>query len=504
MLNEKEFNEYGRQGFTHIPLWQTLTLPDAVEPLALYQALTNQGQDYLFETGVRRQHGVEPALSVIGLPCRERFELGEGYLHHYRDMHLCETWETDDPLEVLKILQERWSVPEISALPEFAGGLFGYFGFETTRLIEPRLRRIARKPSGFALPDALLWLSLELVVIDHQRGLLHCIVYGETGVEGDYVRSRTRLEQIVERVQDSLTPSDADKGALSAPIAAREINQFFPEECFRQAVERIKEYIEAGDVMQVVLSRRMSHPYAEDATTLYRNLSRQGTAPYRYLLNMGESQIVGASPEMLFQKRGARVVSRPMAGTRRRGCTAEENDALHEDLLADPKEIAEHMMLVDLARNDLGRVAAAGSVQVDELLTVEQFPNVMHIVSTVTGQAATGTQALDLLKSTFPAGTLSGASKIRALEVIAELEPHARGVYGGSIGYLDFYGNADQAIAIRTGILTDGNLYVQAGAGVVQDSRPEREWQETKEKSQSMLQAAAINPQQPEEAVLCI
>ncbi|MBN3006216.1 chorismate-binding protein [Chromobacterium alkanivorans] len=505
MLSEEAFLRYGDHGFSLAPLWQTLPLPAGTDPLVLYQALANQGRDYLFETGHWSDGEFQRAYSVIGLPCRERVELDEGRLRHWRDGQLLRELECEDPMAELARLRQGWSAPHFSALPPFSGGLFGYFGFETTRLIEPRLRRQPRKPSGLALPDALQWLSLDLLVLDHQQASVYCIVHESTEATAAYARGQRRLRELCERTRALLAEPPEPPPAFAADAAADPaLNHAFSREDFQRAVGRIKDYIAAGDVMQVVLSQRMSQPFAADAPTLYRALSGLGDTPYRYLLNLGDAQIVGASPEMLFRQQDERVTSRPMAGTRRRGADAAEDQDLRRELLADPKEIAEHMMLVDLARNDLGRLAELGSVQVDELLTVENFSHVMHIVSTVSGKLPQQAQALDVLKSTFPAGTLSGASKVRALEVIAELEPHSRGVYGGSIGYIGWRGNADQAITIRTGVLQGGQLHVQAGAGVVQDSLAEREWQETLEKSRLMLLAAKLAAAARQEEAACI
>ncbi|WP_017904631.1 anthranilate synthase component I [Pseudomonas asplenii] len=488
MLSLDDFFAYGEAGYTHVPLWQSLPLPPGVEALSLYQGLANRGQDYLFETGHWHEGVFEQAYSVIGLPCRQRVELDEGVLRLYCDGQMSARIDCDDPLAELARLQRDFHIPQCPGLPSFSGGLFGYFGFETTRLIEPRLRRVPRKPSGFQLPDVLQLISTDLVVLDHRQRLAYCIVHESPKTLGDYQHAQERLNRLLAHLRPLLVPPAPRMQVVEATVPTAE--SAFPQPAFVEAVTRIKDYIAAGDVMQVVLSQRMSLPFEEDAVALYRSLADLGHTPYRYLLNLGDCQVVGASPEMLFRQEEQRVTTRPMAGTRRRGGAVDEDNRLKEELLADPKEIAEHMMLVDLSRNDLGRLANVGSVQVPQLLKVEYFSHVMHIVSTVTGQVAEHVGGLELLKSMFPAGTLSGASKVRALEIIAELEPHSRGVYGGAIGYLDWRGRADLAIAIRTGLLQGARLYVQAGAGVVQDSVAEREWQETLEKSQLVRVAA--------------
>jgi anthranilate synthase component 1 len=509
MLSEDDFIAYGAQGFTLSPLWRTVPLPEVVDPLALYRGLADEGQDFLFETGEFREGGLASTYSVIGLPCRERFELDEGRLRHIRDDMPVREIATDDPLAELARIHQRFQVPRLKELPPFSGGLFGYFGFETTRLIEPRLRREPRKPSGLPVPDALLWLTTDLVVLDHDGGRAFCIVHEAPTSASAYRRGRERLDRLVDAVESLLdTPAAPRPPRLAVDADTAPVDFAFPRSDFEAAVRRIKDYIADGDVMQVVLSQRMERPFDADAATLYRALSDLASTPYRYILNLGDSQVVGASPEMLFRLRDGAARSRPMAGTRHRGADAEQDRALRDELLADPKEIAEHMMLVDLARNDLGRLAEAGRVQVDQLRHVEFFSHVMHIVSSVTGHLPDTVSPLDVVKSTFPAGTLSGASKVRALEVIAELEPHSRGPYGGAIGYLDWHANADLAITIRTGVIHGGKLYIQAGAGIVQDSEPRREWQEGQDKSRTMLLAAGLadvmaREEQPEEA-LCI
>ncbi|WP_374347113.1 anthranilate synthase component I family protein [Chitinimonas sp.] len=497
MLSLDAFMDYGRLGYTHVPLWQTFVLPPGVEAADIYQALANEGQDYLFETGQWHDGVFCPCYSVIGLPCSEHVELDAGLFRHYRDGQILRELACEDPLAELASFQQGFRVPEFAELPQFSGGLFGYFGFETTRLIEPRLRRAEPKPSGLDMPDVWQWLSTALIVLDHERGLAFCIVHEQPQSCSDYSRGLARLQRLGAQLSPVLVPATASRAWSQQEPSMPQFD--FPREDYEQAVARIKEYIAAGDVMQVVLSQRMNMDYEGSALSLYRALCSLGPTPYRYLLNLGDCQIVGASPEMLFRQENELVTSRPMAGTRRRGAGAAEDEWLRDQLLADPKEIAEHMMLVDLARNDLGRLADKGSVQVERLLKVEYFSHVMHIVSTVTGRMPDTVSGLDLLRSTFPAGTLSGASKIRALEVIAELEPHGRGVYGGAIGWMDWCGCADLAIAIRTALLCAGRLHIQAGAGVVRDSLAAREWEETMEKSRVIRLAAA----RCEEALAC-
>ncbi|PRC94283.1 anthranilate synthase component I family protein [Solimicrobium silvestre] len=501
MLNQEQFLEYGKQGFNLVPLWQILPLPPQLEALSLYRVLCMQGNDYLFETGQWEGGNFQRHYSIIGLPAAERIEIGEHWFKHIKEGEIIQELSTSEPLDELERLLASFRVPQIAALPPFSGGLFGYFGFETTRLIEPRLARQPRKPSGLDVPDVVQLVSKELLVFDHRQSQLFCIVHDDPGVADSYLRTHNRLYALCEHVLHKMTEIATNFPAQTyapkttthaAPALHDELTYAFPRAQFEQAVGAIKTYIAAGDVMQVVLSQRMSRSLSCDAPTLYQALRSLGQTPYSYIVDLGQFQVVGASPEMLVQRQTNTMTSRPMAGTRRRGADASADLQLTQELLADPKEIAEHMMLLDLARNDLGRVAEVGSVQVKNILSVEYFSHVMHIVSTVTGLAPSQLSGLEVFKSTFPAGTLSGASKIRALEVIAQLEPHARGIYGGAIGCMDWHGGVDLAIAIRTGVLQAGILQVQAGAGVVQDSVAEREWQETIEKSRMMLLAAQL------------
>ncbi|CAG1772415.1 hypothetical protein BAC2_02435, partial [uncultured bacterium] len=364
-------------------------------------------------------------------------------------------------------------------LPAFSGGLVGYFGFETVGWIEPRLARaVARDDLG--TPDALLMLSEEVAVFDNLKGRLYLIVHADPAQPQAYARAQRRLDELVFRLRHAASgyPDVLDPKALEEG----DFRSSFTREEFEAVVEKAKAYIRAGDIFQVVPSQRLSVPFNARPVDVYRALRALNPSPYMYFVDLGATQIVGSSPEILVRLKQGRVVVRPIAGTRRRGQTPEEDLALEQELLADTKERAEHLMLIDLGRNDVGRVSKTGTVELTESFVVERYSHVMHIVSQVEGELRDGLSYMDVLKATFPAGTVSGAPKIRAIEVIQELEPHKRNIDSGAIGYIGWNGDADTAIAIRTAVIHDGRLHVQAGAGVVHDSDPTKEWEETMNK----------------------
>ena len=386
--------------------------------------------------------------------------------------------------------RQRFKVALRPGLPRFCGGLAGYFGYDAVRFIEPKLAQAA-KPGGLDTPDIMLLQTEELAVIDNLSGRLYLIVYADPGQTDAYFKAKRRLGELADKLQYSVT-APAVKRGTSHPVE----RDFAPAD-LKAAVQRAKDYIAAGDCMQVVIGQRLRKRYTESPLSLYRALRSLNPSPYMYFYDMGDFQIVGASPEILVrQERLAdgreKVTIRPLAGTRGRGATPEADAALEAELSSDPKERAEHLMLIDLARNDIGRIAVTGSVKVTEAFAVERYSHVMHIVSNVEGVLKPGLTSLDVLRATFPAGTLSGAPKIRAMQIIDELEPVKRGIYGGACGYLSFAGDMDVAIAIRTGIVQDNTLYVQAAAGVVADSVPELEWQETEAKARALLRAAEL------------
>ncbi|TDX61782.1 anthranilate synthase component 1 [Methylosinus sp. sav-2] len=499
MLDVDSLTSYAAAGYARAPLSRRLPLPRAA-PSAIYRALAHSRDHFLFETRERIGDDGEtwsPRMSVIGLECSERIEVDGKRLVRRRGDTVLEETSDADPLALLQRLLASRRAPRIAGSPEFCGGLFGYFGFETARMIEPRLDRRPRKPKPYELPEIALLIAENAIVFDHSSRHVEIVIDLAIGglPRSEIARRRdeglARIDELCQRLENV----DFEDEAIGPEGDRRQPNDptyVFPQQLFEAATEKARDYIADGDIMQVVLSQRSTRQLRCEGIDYYRALTSVCGGPYSYLLTLGDARVVGVSPETLFRLRDGAVVSRPMAGTRRRGADAVEDLRLEVELRADPKENAEHMMLVDLARNDLGRVCEVGSVEVASKLVVERYSHVMHLVSTVIGRAIRQLDGVDVLRSAFPAGTLSGAPKIRALEIIDELEPCGRGVYGGAIGYLGWDGDADFAIAIRTAVLKDGVLQMQAGAGIVHDSVPRREWQETIEKGRLLTTAAAL------------
>lgn len=481
-MTEQDFLQHGREGFNRVPLVREL-LADLDTPLSVYLKLANQPYTYLFES----VQGGERfgRYSFIGLPARTRLVVRghEVTVEDDTGVRLRETCA--DPLAFIDDYRRRFRVAQRPGLPRFCGGLVGYFGYDTVRYIERRLAH-GDKPDPIGTPDILLLLSEELVVVDSVMGKLYLVVYADPAEAGSHARAQARLDELEAKLRAPLTPPP------TPVFPRREATSEFGEAAFREAVARAKRYIYDGDIMQVVLSQRMSQPFPAPPLNLYRALRSLNPSPYMFHCDFGDFHVVGASPEILVRLEGDTVTVRPIAGTRPRGRTREEDQALAAELLADPKERAEHLMLMDLGRNDVGRVARIGSVRVTENMVIERYSHVMHIVSNVEGTLRDGLDAMDVLRATFPAGTVSGAPKVRAMEIIDELEPTRRGIYAGAVGYLGFNGDMDLAIAIRTAVVKAGTLYVQAGAGIVADSVPENEWQETRNKARAVLRAAEL------------
>lgn len=481
-INQSEFNALAAQGFNRIPL-VVETFADLDTPLSLYLKLANQPYSYLLES----VQGGERfgRYSIIGLPAKTRIVAHGRNVEVLKNNEVVEAVQDTNPLDFVQDYQRRFKVPPYQGLPRFTGGLAGYFGYETVRYIERRLADTV-KADHINVPDVLLMVSEELAVVDNLSGKLYFIVYADPAEANAYNNARTRLADLIKRLRQSVAIPE------SHPMPANEAVSEFGEANFKAAVEKAKRYIFDGDIMQVVLSQRMSQPFAAPPLSLYRALRSLNPSPYMFYYDMGDHHVVGASPEILVRLEDGTVTARPIAGTRPRGKTREQDLALAEELLADPKERAEHVQLMDLGRNDVGRVAQTGTVKVTDNMMIERYSHVMHIVSNVEGKLKPGMDAIDVLKATFPAGTVSGAPKVRAMEIIDELEPSKRGIYAGAVGYLGFNGDMDVAIAIRTGVIKNNMLYVQAGAGIVADSVPESEWMETQNKARAVLRAAEI------------
>ena len=485
-MERAEYRKLVADGYNHIPIVREV-LADLETPLSTFLKLVDGPNSYLFES----VHGGEKwgRYSIIGLPSRTRITINGQRLTVERDGQVAEAIETADPLAWIEAFQQRFRVPEMPGLPRFVGGLVGYFGYDTVGYIEPRLAG-GRKHNPLETPDILLTVSDEVVVFDNLTGKLLVVVHADASDPDGLDKAQQRLTDLVATLR---TPADLYREhAAVREVSENDFVSGFSREDFETAVERIKDYILEGDVMQVVLSQRLSIPYAALPLDLYRALRCLNPSPYMFFMDLGEFHIVGSSPEILVRLEDGIVTVRPIAGTRPRGKDDVEDMELEAELLNDPKELAEHLMLIDLGRNDVGRVSEVGSVNLTEKMVIERYSHVMHIVSNVTGNIRQGMSAIDVLRATFPAGTVSGAPKIRAMEIINELEPVKRGIYAGAVGYLSWSGNMDTAIAIRTAVIKDKILHIQAGAGIVADSVPACEWDETMNKGRAIFQAVTL------------
>jgi len=493
-MSPERFSELAAQGYNRIPVSRRV-LADMDTPLSAYLKLADGPYSYLFES----VQGGEKwgRYSIIGLPCRTVLKVHGYQITLETDGEVVESLEHEDPLEFVKQFQTRFNVAETEGEPRFNGGLVGYFGYDTVRYIEPRLRDTV-PPDTVGNPDILLMVSDEVLVFDNLAGTLTLTVHVDPAMADAYSIAQSRLDDLVAKLPlpaaqlAEIDLSVVQQAADELKISETDFKSGFTQAEFEAGVEKVKEYILAGDVMQVVPSQRMTIPFEAEPINLYRALRNLNPSPYMYFLNLGDFHIVGSSPEILARVEEGEVTVRPIAGTRRRGYSDEEDQALEAELLADPKEIAEHLMLIDLGRNDAGRVSEIGTVRVTDQMVVEKYSHVMHIVSNVMGDLKEGLSSIDVLRAALPAGTLSGAPKIRAMEIIDELEPVKRGVYGGAVGYISWDDNMDTAIAIRTAVIKDKKLYIQAGAGIVADSVPKLEWKETMNKARAMFRAVAM------------
>jgi len=492
-MNQSTFDRFREAGYNRIPVARTV-LADMETPLSAYRKFAQGANSFLFES----VQGGEKwgRYSIIGLPARYVLRVGGQriqLLEYVDGEHtVIETHDVTDPLEFIEAYQARFHVAPVEGMPVFHGGLVGYFGYDTVRYIEKKLAHSCPE-DALHTPDILLMLAEEVLVFDNLAGTLTFIVSADVAVSNAYERAEARLDALVAKLPEPTSyPDPIALGAVDTAEIEAAAHYHTSQVEFEAWVARIREYILDGDVMQVVPSQRMTIDFDKAPLTLYRALRNLNPSPYMYFVDCDDFHIVGSSPEILVRLQDGEVTVRPIAGTRKRGKTAAEDEALADELLADPKERAEHLMLIDLGRNDIGRIAEPGSVALTENMIIERYSHVMHIVSNVTGKIRPEFNAIDALRATLPAGTLSGAPKVRAMEIIDELEPVKRGVYGGAVGYLSWSGDMDTAIAIRTAVIKDGKLMAQAGAGVVADSVPSAEWEETLNKARAILRAVAM------------
>ena len=492
-MNSKEFSALAKAGYNRIPVVRQV-LADLETPLGIYLKLAQGKYSYFLES----MQGGEKwgRYSFIGLPANtvliatrdEKVSGCRANIVVETNGRTVESASTDDPFAFITEFQSRYRIPELAELPRFNGGLVGYFSYDTVRYVERKIAGTA-PPDNVHTPDIVLMVSEEVAVFDNLRNSLTLVVYANPAQPYAYQLAEQRLDELMSQLERA---PQAPPLSTGRSVSEADFVSSFGQAAYETAVEKIKEYIGAGDVMQVVLAQRMSLPYSGAPLNVYRALRQLNPSPYMVFMDFGDFHIVSASPEILARVEDGHITVRPLAGTRKRGNTQEEDLALEAELLADAKERAEHLMLIDLSRNDAGRVSKIGSVHVPKQMFVERYSHVMHIASTVESTLAEDKTALDVLKATLPVGTLSGAPKVRAMEIIDEYEPVRRGIYGGAMGYLAWNGNMDMAIAIRTAVIKNNTLYIQAGAGVVADSVPRSEWEETLNKARAMFHAVKL------------
>lgn len=489
MISSTKFKQLSAAGYTHIPLIRSIPLPLGITPVNAYLRLADSAYSYLLESaGGGMRWG---RYSMIGLNCTQRIEIRDLQIRLFMDSVCVEEFEHDDPLAWIKDFTQQFCLPQLAKAPAFTGGLVGYFGYESARYIEPVLARCTAdtKTDPLNCPDILLLVSQEILVFDNLENQLHFIIHADVHAHDAYSCAIQRIKELNRRL---ITYEEKPLRQPSAEVDETYFVSEFGAEHFQSAVKKTLHHIIDGDVMQLVLSQRLSVPFDGHPFACYCQLRKINPSPYMYYFNLGDFYIAGASPEILVRVEGDEVTVRPIAGTRPRQEDAAADLRTEKELLADEKELAEHLMLIDLGRNDIGRVCTTGSVQVTELMVIERYSHVMHIVSHVVGKRHQDASLIDILRATFPAGTVSGAPKIKAMELIDNLETTKRGIYSGAVGYLSWNDTMDLAIAIRTLIVKDDRLYAQAGAGLVYDSEPFQEWQETMSKARVMMQAAEL------------
>lgn len=489
MISRREFERLCAEGYTHIPL--TREVPGSATPVSAYRKLADVPYSFLLESAIGGTRWGR--YSIIGLQCSKRIEVYGGEVKLYDGDEVVESAEVKDPLAWIEAYSNRFCSPHLENLPRFTGGLVGYFAYDTVVHIERHLTA-SHKRDDLETPDILLLVADKVAVFDNLENRLYFIMNADVRRPGGYAEAERCLDALADGLQHS-------EPRLSPP-AGRSITEAdfvsnFGARAYQDTVKKAHRYIVDGDVMQVVVSQRMSAPFDAHPLACYRALRDINPSPYMYYLDFNHFHVVGSSPEILVRVEDDEVTVRPIAGTRPCGDDAEENERLERDLLGDEKELAEHLMLIDLGRNDIGRICEVGSVKVTRKMAIERYSHVMHIVSDVTGRKRDNVSLIDVLRATFPAGTVSGAPKVRAMELINEFEKTKRGIYSGAIGYLSWSGAMDTAIAIRTALIKDNTLHAQAGAGLVYDSKPEKEWEETVNKARVVMRAAEIATAHP-------
>ena len=483
-MTEQDFIKHIEQGYNLIPLKSTL-INDGLDPIDVYQKLSNMPKSYLLESLEGKKDWSR--YTIIGLPSEEYIELKDNKIKYFISNKLVEEIETNNPIDWIEEFQNKFNVPNDSDLPKFQGGLVGYFGFDTVKYFEPAIKATIQKDE-MDTPDICLIVSKEFLIFDKINNKIHIVIYTNNNLNS-FKESQDKIKKLEIFLRDEIIPEDNIRKQANDKINNLDIHYHFNKNDFISSVDKIKQFIINGDVMQVVLSQRMSMDFVGEPINFYRELRELNPSPYMYYLNMGDYQIVGSSPEILVRLEDDLITVRPIAGTRPRGKNENEDNILENELRNDPKELAEHLMLIDLGRNDAGKVSKVGSIKLTDKMIIEKYSHVMHMVSNVTGSIEKKLGMMDVLKSTFPAGTVSGAPKIRAIDIIYELESIKRGIYAGAIGYLGWNGNMDTAIAIRTCVIKDGKLNIQCGAGIVNDSIAELEWEETLNKGKAIVQA---------------
>ncbi len=492
MISNAEFKRLCSEGHTHIPLIRSLPLPPGITPVNAYLRLADSAYSYLLESAESSARWGR--YSIIGLSCEQRIEVRDRQVRWFAGCDCVEEVECDDPLAWVEDFARRFCMPRLVGLPRFTGGLVGYFGYESARYIESKLvcSSIAKKTDPLNSPDILLLVSKEVVVFDNLENHIHFIAHADTQVPDSYAQAVQQIEEVHRRL---ITGEEKPPQPTSVEVDETCFVSEFGAQRFRTAVEKTRRYIVDGDIMQLVLSQRLSVSFDGHPFTCYCELRKINPSPYMYYFNFGNFYVAGASPEILVRVESDEITVRPIAGTRPRQQDTATDLCIEKELLSDEKELAEHLMLIDLGRNDIGRVCEIGSVRVTDLMVIEKYSHVMHIVSHIVGKRRRDVSLIDILRATFPAGTVSGAPKIRAMELIDEFETTKRGIYSGAVGYLSWDGAMDLAIAIRTLIIKDNQLYAQAGAGLVYDSKPAQEWQETMNKARVMMRAAELASQ---------